>query len=65
MRKREAIELFGRTQQALADAVGVTRPAISQWPDELTQEQADRVVGAAVRLGRWPPVVQPETEQAA
>jgi transcriptional regulator with XRE-family HTH domain len=55
MRKAEAIQLFGRTQQALADAVGLTRPAISQWPDELRQEQVDRVIGAAVRLGKWPP----------
>jgi hypothetical protein len=39
----------------LADAVGLTRPAISQWPDELRQEQVDRVIGAAVRLGKWPP----------
>jgi UTP--glucose-1-phosphate uridylyltransferase len=65
MRKSDAIALFGRTHQDLADAVGVTRSAISQWPDELTREQADRVIGAAVRLGRWPPAQAATSQEAA
>ena len=51
MTKNEAADLFGN-QTRLAEAVGVTKSAISQWPHVLTQEQRDRVVGAAVRLGK-------------
>lgn len=51
MTKQEAINLFG-TGAALARALGFTRSAISQWPDELDQTRADLVNGAALRLGR-------------
>lgn len=51
MRKQDAISLFG-TPRALASALGVTPQAIYQWPDKISQEQADRVTGAAVRLGK-------------
>lgn len=54
MTKTEAKSLFGGTDAALARAVGLTRSAISQWPEELEQREIDRVVGAAVRLGVWP-----------
>lgn len=52
MTRAEAVELFGG-QQALADAIGVDRSRISQWPAKgrLPQRDADRVVGAAVRKG--------------
>ena len=50
MTKNEAAEIFGNKTK-LAAAVGVTKSAISQWPDMLTQEQEDRVIGAMVRLG--------------
>lgn len=49
MKKHEAIALFGTTRE-LAAALGITRHAIYQWPDDLPQDQADRVIGAAVRL---------------
>lgn len=52
MKKSEAIRMIGSTATELAAAVGVTSSAVSQWPDDLTQNQIDRVVGAAVRLGR-------------
>lgn len=51
MRKSDAIELFGGLQKNVADGIGVTPSAISQWPDELDQATADRILGAAVRLG--------------
>ena len=50
MRKIDAIRLFG-SQSRLADALGVGRSAVSQWPDDLLQRQTDQVTGAAMRLG--------------
>lgn len=52
MTKREAIELMGGTGADLARALGITPSAVYQWAEELSQEQADRVRGAALRLGR-------------
>jgi len=53
MTKTQAIKLFdGQTASALARAVGLSRSRISQWPETLTQKQADLVIGAATRLGR-------------
>ena len=49
MTKQEAIRLFG-SQTKLANALGVTTQAISQWPAVLTVAQEDRVTGAAVRM---------------
>lgn len=57
MKKSEAIKLFGHTQEALALSLGITKSAVSQWPDDLPQHIEDRVVGAAVRLGKLPPPV--------
>jgi len=51
MTKQQAIKLFG-SGAALARAIGRTRSAISQWPKDLTQDQADLVTGAAVRLDK-------------
>lgn len=58
MTKSEAIAMFG-TQADLARAVGVTRSYVSQWSEELRPEIADRVLGAAVRLGKLVPVLAP------
>lgn len=52
MTKIEAADLFGGTQSALARALDMTRGGISQWPEDLTEAQTDRVLGAAIRLGR-------------
>lgn len=54
MTKQEAKSIFGGTQRALAAAVGLGESAVSQWPEVLTQRQADLVRGAAVRLGVLP-----------
>lgn len=51
MTKEEAIRLHGGTQRRLSQALGLSESAVSQWPDELTERQEDRVLGAAVRLG--------------
>lgn len=51
MTKKEAIAMFG-TVIGLARALGITRAAIYQWPEELTQRQADEITGAALRLGK-------------
>lgn len=55
MRKSEAIQLFGGLQKDVAAALGITPSAVSQWPDDLDQATEDRVIGAAVRLGKLPP----------
>jgi len=52
MTKQEAADIFGGKHVSLALALDMTRGGISQWPDELTDAQADRVLGAAMRLGR-------------
>lgn len=52
MTKTSAVKLFGKTQVALAAALGITKSAVGQWPEELTQARRDQVVGAAVRLGK-------------
>lgn len=60
MTKTEAIRLFGN-QAALARALNLSRGRISQWAEDLAQEQADRVMGAAIRLGK----ISPEAAYAA
>jgi len=50
MTKSQAIRLFGTRHQDLADALGVTRQLISSWPQELTRDQEDRVIGAWMRV---------------
>ena len=52
MTKTEAINLLGGTPGEVAKALGITRAAISNWPDPLPQSIADRVVGAHTRLKR-------------
>lgn len=54
MKKSEACYFFGGTQANLARALGITAQAVGQWPDELTQAQEDRVMGAILRLGKLP-----------
>ena len=49
--KRTAIEHFGGLG-ALAQALSITKSAISQWPDLLTAEQQDRVISSSWRIGR-------------
>lgn len=48
MTKTQAIAIF-RTGKLLADALGITRSAVSQWPEELPPRLADEIIGAALR----------------
>ena len=50
MDKKTAVQIFG-TQSAIADALGITRSAVSQWPEQLDQRTTDELIGAALRIG--------------
>ncbi len=52
MTKSNAVYFFGSNVR-LADAMRVSRQAITNWPDELTNDLELKVIGAAVRSGRW------------
>lgn len=65
MRKANAIRVFGSGAE-LARAIGITRFAIRNWPEELTDRQADRVIAACVRRGIDPsPLLEEPAERAA
>ena len=49
MTKQEAIDLFGGKNQ-LIEALGCTRQMIFQWNNQLSPAQADRVIGAYMRV---------------
>jgi translation initiation factor RLI1 len=49
MNKSTAIELLGGSVKDAAEACQISRSAISQWPDELTKDQVDRVQAALYR----------------
>lgn len=49
--KKQALEMFGGDVQRLATAMGTTRQAIYQWPDELSDRLTKSIVGAAVLAG--------------
>ena len=50
MKKTQAIALLGGTVSAAAKACGITSSAVSQWPDDLTKNQVDRVQAALLRM---------------
>ena len=52
MKKSEAIELLGGTVSAAAEAIGITRSAVSQWPEELPDPIRDRVQAAIWRRAK-------------
>lgn len=51
MKKSEAKELLGGTLTRMGAAINRGKSALSQWPDDLTDDQINLVVGAAVRKG--------------
>jgi len=52
--KQQAVSMFGGGV-ALARALGLTKGAISQWPEVLDQKRTAMVIGAAVQLGKAVP----------
>lgn len=51
MTKKEAIALFEDVKE-LADALGCTREAIYQWPENLSDGLKNKVIGAAYQKGK-------------
>lgn len=49
MQKTKAIELLGGSIATAAEAIGVSYQAINQWPDELPERIADRVLAVQAR----------------
>jgi hypothetical protein len=49
MKKSEAIELLGGSPATVAEAIGVTPQAVSNWPAQLSPRIADRVQAALWR----------------
>lgn len=66
MTKKMAIAIFD-SGAGLGRALGISRAAISQWPEMLDQKQTDMVVGAAMRLGKPvpPEAFAPQPDQVA
>ena len=44
MDKAKAIEMLGGTVTAAAEAIGISSSAVTQWPEELPDRIADRVI---------------------
>ena len=52
MKKQEAINIFGTKQYEMANALKKSKSAISQWNEDLSSEQINLVIGAAIRHGK-------------
>lgn len=65
MLKTKAIELLGGTPALAAQAVGITTQAIFQWPDELPDRIADRVLAALARKHLAPELIGANGDPAA
>lgn len=55
MTKSDAVKMFGGTQTKLAEALGISKSAVSQWPDVLPRHLTERVIGVAYLLGKISP----------
>lgn len=64
--KQQAVSIFG-SGAALGRALGISKGAISQWPDMLDQKQTAMVIGAAVQIGKPVPdgFIAAQAEQSA
>lgn len=54
MRKHDIKKLW-KTYAEAARAIGITKGAITNWPEELSPIQQDRVIAAALREGKQIP----------
>jgi DNA-binding transcriptional regulator YdaS (Cro superfamily) len=57
MDKAKAIEMLGGTVTAAAEAIGISSSAVTQWPEELPDRIADRVIAAIARMHLPPEVL--------
>lgn len=48
--KKQAIAIFD-SGAALGRALGITKGAVSQWPEELDEKRTAAVIGAAMQRG--------------
>ena len=55
LKKSEVIAVFGGTQKAVAEALGIKQSSVSCWPEILSDAVSDRVRGAAIRTNRTIP----------
>lgn len=53
--KQQAIEMLGGSQTAAAKALGITYQAVRKWPEALTPDIENRLIGMLVRRRRKVP----------
>ena len=53
--KQQAIEMLGGSQTTAAKALGITYQAVRKWPDNLTPDIENRLIGMLVRGRRKVP----------
>ena len=51
MTKEQAKNIFGKRYRHMAEAMGYAKSTISEWPDVLSEQRANEVIGCAVRRG--------------
>lgn len=57
MHKSKAIELLGGSIATAAEAIGISYQAVNQWPDELPDRIADRVLAVIARRHLAPELI--------
>lgn len=66
--KQQAIEMLGGSKTAAAKALGITYQAVRKWPDNLTPDIENRLIGMLVRGRRkvpgWLIAAKPQKEAA-
>jgi hypothetical protein len=65
MDKSEAIGLLGGSAMAAAEAIGISKSAVYQWPDDLPPTISDRVLAALWRKSQGLPPPQRELDHEA